>query len=187
MSISGEGVIFLAVLNRLLGGVGGLGCLCLRKLMVYSSLGHSAWVLVCLRQLNFLWLEYYLVYCLIFFCFCYIAFLGEYYHCADIGGVGSFGRGLSVLIVCLRGLPPFRVFVIKVCVLLRLSITGGRIYIFFLLIFSLLTLRYYLRLRINRYIFSSYHKITKKFNSKISLPFYLFLIVNFFCYYIALI
>jgi len=32
----------LIVTNRILGGAGGLGCLCLRRLIVYSSLGQNA-------------------------------------------------------------------------------------------------------------------------------------------------
>jgi len=169
--------------NRLLGGVGGLGCLCLRKLITYSSLGHSAWTLACLRYSDFLWLEYYLIYCFIFFCFCHIAFLGEFYYSNDIGGLCSIGRGLSLIIVCLRGLPPFRVFIIKACVLLSLVLRSAYIFTFFLLSTSLLTLIYYLRLRINSFIFFTRSKITKKV-SLMCFPFYLFLTSNFFSAYV---
>ena len=186
LSVSRENILILLRVNRLLGGIGGLGCLCLRKLILYSSLGHSAWTLACLRHSDFLWLEYYLVYCFIFFCFCYMAFLGEFYYSNDIGGLCAMGRGFSVIMVCLRGLPPFRVFIIKVCVLLRLALTSGYIFVFFLLIAALLTLRYYLRLRVNSYIFFTRRKIIKKPVLGCP-PFYLFLTVNFFSAYIIFI
>jgi len=96
------------------------------------------------------------------------------------------GRGLSAIMVCIRGLPPFRVFIIKVCVLLRLALTSGYIFVFFLLSAALLTLRYYLRLGINSYIFFTRRKITKKLMLGCP-PFYLFTTVNFFSAYIMFI
>lgn len=187
LDTSGESIIFLLAVNSLSGGIGGLGCACLRKLIVYSSLSHSSWILACLRQSDFLWLEYYFVYCLIFFCFCHIAFLGELYHSSDIGGICFSVRGFSVVIVCLRGLPPFRLFMIKVCVLLRLSSTARGVFIFFLLRASLLALLYYLRLRVNSYIFFTRLKITNKQDLKRCISFYLFLMVNLFSAYIMFI
>jgi len=126
------------------------------------------------------------VYSFVFFCFCYVAFLGEFYYSNDIGGLCAMGGGLSSIMVCLRGLPPFRVFIIKVCVLLRLALTSGYIFVFFLLSATLLTLRYYLRLGVNSYIFFNRRKITKKLALGCS-PFYLFIIVNFFSAYIIFI
>jgi len=184
--VSREVILFILVANRLLGGVGGLGCLCLRKLIAYSSLGHSAWTLACLRHSDFVWLEYYLVYCFIFFCFRYIAFIREFYYSRDMGSFSSVSTGFSVVIVCLRGLPPFRVFIIKVCVLLSLATTSGNVFAFFLLRTSLLSLRYYLRLRINSYIFFTRRKVIRKLWIR-SLPFYIFLIVNFFSAYVIFI
>merc|ERR1712121_631560 len=46
-------LIFFVFINCLVGCLGGLGSLCLRKLIVYSSLRHNGWIIRCLKDVTF--------------------------------------------------------------------------------------------------------------------------------------
>jgi len=171
----------LIAVNRVLRGVGGLGCVCLRRLIVYSSLGQNAWILACAFIKDLLWLEYYRVYISILVCTIFGLSSLFLYHIKDLGELRTRGVFLVVIILSLRGLPPFTVFFLKVFVISFLIQTYPPL-AFLLLASSLLRLGYYLRVSVEAYVLK---RDWKAWVASSAPPrwFLLFLTVNFFIVY----
>jgi len=170
-------VIFFVMLNCLVGSLGGLGSLCFRKLIFYSSLGHRGWVLRCISVRDYLWVEYFFIYIIIFFFLVYIFFRDCLYNVKDIKDFTLKNFFVLVLLVSLRGLPPFSIFMIKFYVIYILLGLDSYLLCLVLIIRSLISLYYYLRVRVDRYIFFINRKITI-IDTKIELVYWFILGIN---------
>jgi len=174
----GEGLLFIFI-NCLVGSLGGLGRLCLRKLIFYSSLGHRGWVLRCISIFDYLWFRYFFIYILIFLCLIYIIFFIGAYKVIDIKRYSIKNFFTVILLLTFRGLPPFSIFMMKFYVVLILLDTYLYIIILILIFRSLLRLYYYLRVRLDYYIFFNYKKIFNRFTDSRFVIILIFLL-NFF-------
>ena len=157
-----ENLLFIFI-NCLVGSLGGLGRLCLRKLIFYSSLGHRGWVLRCISIFDYLWFRYFFIYILIFLCLIYIIFFIGAYKVIDIKRYSIKNFFVVILLLTFRGLPPFSIFIIKFYVVLILLDIHLYIIVLILIFRSLLRLYYYLRVRLDYYIFFNYKKIFDRF------------------------
>jgi len=125
-----------------------------------------------------MWFRYFLIYILIFFLLIYIFFSSRIYKVVDIKDYSIRNFLVVILLLTFRGLPPFRIFIIKFYVVLVL-LRSERYLITIMLIFSsLLRVYYYLRIRLDYYIFFNYKKIFKK-PIKNELVILLIFLVNF--------
>ena len=154
-----ESMSLFILANSLVGGLGGLGCLCIRKLIVFSSLGHTGWVLSSIYRIDYLWIEYFLIYILVFSNLVYIFFSKVIYHIKDIKEFSLKNLFIVILLVRFRGLPPFSLFIIKFYVISGLLERVGLFYILVLIFRSLIRLYYYLRVRVDSFITFSYSKV----------------------------
>jgi len=154
-----ESIGLFILANSLVGGLGGLGCLCMRKLIVFSSLGHTGWVLSSIYRIDYLWIEYFLIYILVFSNLVYIFFSKVIYHIKDIKEFSIKNLFIVILLVRFRGLPPFSLFIIKFYVISRLLRRAGLFYILVLMFRSLIRLYYYLRVRVDSFITFNYNKV----------------------------
>nr|QKY75021.1 NADH dehydrogenase subunit 2 [Semimytilus algosus] len=133
----GEFVLLLsASLLAIIGGVGGLNQLSVRAMMSYSSMVHTAWMTVALFSSFSLFLIYWVIYSgsvILMFWGCAIfnkTFLKSKMR----------GYAISCSLFMLSGLPPFLGFFSKVLVFLSVNSVS----LFFCVLGSLISLKYYL-------------------------------------------
>nr|YP_010393235.1 NADH dehydrogenase subunit 2 [Cellana orientalis]UPX89397.1 NADH dehydrogenase subunit 2 [Cellana orientalis] len=138
-------------LSSLVGGIGGMGETCIRSLLGYSSIGHSGWMVYSgiLGFSTFFW--YYCVYFVVSVClFCILGILGS-------GGMGHFnsffkdksfimGFSLMAVFLSLGGIPPMLGFFGKMIVIFNGVFLSNFVFIFLLILGSLMSLYYYLLL-----------------------------------------
>jgi len=178
-------ILIFILLNCLVGGAGGLGCLCLRKLIIYSSFGHIRWIFTSIYCSEFLWREYYLVYISTFILILYI-FLGDVkYYVMDIAKLRIVNFFSVIIILRLSGLPPFSMFILKCYVLFETVILISYFFVLVLILTSLVTLYYYLYLIINLYI-TPREKNSFLRNKKILIVLIIFRVVNLTILYILI-
>lgn len=146
----GEILIYLRIIiSGLIGGVGGINEVSLRKLLVFSSLNHIGWIIIPLVSENEFWFIYFLFYCLMITITIWILRLLKLYYLNQIFSVRvSWANKLTLIITffSLGGLPPLLGFFPKLVVIERRVGRPMVLNLSFIIIISVITLFYYLRI-----------------------------------------
>nr|YP_010248191.1 NADH dehydrogenase subunit 2 [Gonodactylus smithii]QTK16231.1 NADH dehydrogenase subunit 2 [Gonodactylus smithii]UEV87001.1 NADH dehydrogenase subunit 2 [Gonodactylellus affinis] len=145
--------------SALVGALGGINQLMLRKLMAYSSIGHTAWMLSALLISETLWLTYFLVYCLTSATIALFFFHKQAYHLNHLISTSFQNTTQNCImytsLLSLGGLPPFTGFIPKWITIQEISSSTYTFLAFFLILGTLINLYYYLRLTLNSFMMSS--------------------------------
>lgn len=152
-------IIIVISTSALVGALGGINQLILRKLMSYSSIGHTAWMLTTLLIRESLWIIYFGVYCLTSSTIALFFFYKQGYHINHLIPSGFQSNTQTCIIfislLSLGGLPPFTGFLPKWITIQELAISSYSFMAFFLILGTLINLYYYLRLTLGSFMFSS--------------------------------
>ena len=146
MSSFGSNVLFLSVigvLGSIVGGFGGIAQSQFRPLLAYSSIGHIGWIIALIPFSPFIALAYLIFYIFISIPVLFTSFLSNIQSIKHQSQPNIF-MIIFILLPCilsLRGLPPFLGFIPKLIAIISFSSYSLPI---FLIIGSLINLRYYL-------------------------------------------
>lgn len=149
------------ILSALIGRVGGLNQTSLRKIIAYSSINHLGWIIIFI-SININWYKYLIIYSILVSLIC---FFFKKKNIFFINQLNSSSPSLlekfnyTVLFLRIGGLPPFLGFLPKWIVLQRIINSGLYIILILMILLSLITLFYYIRL-ITAYILN-YSTINK--------------------------
>nr|YP_009948647.1 NADH dehydrogenase subunit 2 [Arma custos]QOH97828.1 NADH dehydrogenase subunit 2 [Arma custos] len=163
----------IIVLSVSVGSMGGLNQTSLRKMMAYSSINHLGWLLAINKSMN-LWMIYLVIYSIMIMSVCYLFNKYKFNFINQIMSINMNNMdkfSLFLLMLSMGGLPPFIGFMPK-WLTIQSMINEKEIFIMLIMImFSLITLMYYLRVMTNMYL---------SFNSSIkwSLNYYNYLTVT---------
>lgn len=142
---------FFVIISIIVGGLGGLVQYSIKKIIAYSSINHIGWILIALKININLWLLYYIIYCLlrisivVVFNKLNLNYLKQFVKIRNLRV-----RTLLIIfigILSLGGLPPFIGFIPKWIVLDSIVLNSEIIMSFFIVLTTLISLFYYLRLR----------------------------------------
>nr|AKN78897.1 NADH dehydrogenase subunit 2 [Chromatomyia horticola] len=143
-------IIFCAIASAILGAVGGLNQTSLFKLMAYSSINNISWMLMSMLKSEFIWLSYFLFYCFLTFT---LVLMFNMFNISHINQLTTFSMKSMTFkfivfmnLLSLGGLPPFLGFAPKWLVIQSLTMNNQLITVMILIISSLITLFFYLRL-----------------------------------------
>lgn len=147
-----------ALCSTFVGALGGLNQLSLRKIIAFSSINHMGWIILSILLRTLIWIIYFFIYSLLvlravlYFKMFGIYFLNQIYTSFR----HSFFIKLLVLTVFLSfgGLPPFLGFLPKWLIIQELIRAGMSAMTIFIVIIRLITLYYYLKIRISAYLVS---------------------------------
>nr|YP_007026817.1 NADH dehydrogenase subunit 2 [Metacrangonyx dominicanus]CCI69355.1 NADH dehydrogenase subunit 2 [Metacrangonyx dominicanus] len=148
----------ISIMCALVGAMGGLFTSSLRKIMVFSSVSHSAWMILGLVSSIYLWLMYFIFYSLILFS---VLFMFKYLNMSNLNHMFmklSFVISLSVgvSLLSMGGMPPLSGFIPKF-ILLSEFILMFNYFMFFVLLTSVfVSLFFYSRIFILNFIFLNY-------------------------------
>nr|YP_010384348.1 NADH dehydrogenase subunit 2 [Alima pacifica]UGW52249.1 NADH dehydrogenase subunit 2 [Alima pacifica] len=152
-------VLVAAITSAMVGALGGINQLMLRKLMAYSSIGHTAWMLTTLLISESLWFIYFSVYCVVSVTITMFFYYKQAYHLTHLISSSSQNTNQSVImfmsLLSLGGLPPFTGFIPKWITIQELISTGYIFLSFFLILGTLINLYYYLRLTLSTFMMNS--------------------------------
>ena len=171
------------IISAVVGALGGLNQTLLRKLLAYSSINHIAWIISALIISERIWLIYFTLYSLISLSVVSMLHFTQTFHfnhlINKIAAKPAFKISLFISLLSLGGLPPFTGFVPKWLVIQQLCITKNFLLVLILLVSSLFTLFYYLRITLGSLMLSSIKiKWTIKINIELKIIF-IATIVNF--------
>nr|YP_010164373.1 NADH dehydrogenase subunit 2 [Scyra compressipes]QRM82011.1 NADH dehydrogenase subunit 2 [Scyra compressipes] len=179
-SLINKMLLLSSILSAIVGALGGLNTLNLRKIIAFSSINHMSWMLIALI-INFsLWFLYFFIYSIIASSLVVLFNLQQSYFFSDIfnyyqpKSFFSFINPLALL--SLGGLPPFTGFIPKWIIIQAMLQSHMYITLLFLLSSALVTLYYYLRISIPFFTMFSFSLF---FSSKQEIPMFLFMFLIF--------
>nr|YP_010489367.1 NADH dehydrogenase subunit 2 [Lauridromia dehaani]UWM10778.1 NADH dehydrogenase subunit 2 [Lauridromia dehaani] len=143
-------ILLSAILSALIGALGGVNQMNLRKIMAYSSINHMAWMLTAISISENLWILYFIFYSFISSSVILLFNSIKAYHFSNMFSNLNHSSFLIILtpmtLLSLGGLPPFSGFIPK-WLLIQMLINENLFFmLFFLLLSALVTLFFYLRI-----------------------------------------
>nr|YP_002735070.1 NADH dehydrogenase subunit 2 [Riptortus pedestris]ABZ02112.1 NADH dehydrogenase subunit 2 [Riptortus pedestris] len=149
-------IYIIAMTSAIMGAIGGLNQTSLRKILAYSSINHLGWMLM-FMSMNFSWYKYLLLYSIMIMLLCTILSENNIYFMNQVNlkSPSIMEKYLVIMmLLSLGGLPPFIGFLPKWMVIQSMVETNLYFPLILMMLTSLLTLFYYLR--ILSYIIMSY-------------------------------
>nr|YP_010716020.1 NADH dehydrogenase subunit 2 [Lophosia angusticauda]WDE75725.1 NADH dehydrogenase subunit 2 [Lophosia angusticauda] len=189
-------IIFSIFMSITIGALGGLNQTSLRKLMAYSSINHLGWLQASMYDSNKTLIIYFLFYVFLTFSMIFMFNMFQITHITQLFTLFFHSKYMKTFmmfnLLSLGGLPPFLGFFPKWMVIQFLSFNNQIILLMAMILTTLITLYFYLRLTYSSFMFnyyeinwmnySMYNKIFMKFLMAISLmsTFGLFLISSMY-------
>nr|WKU83917.1 NADH dehydrogenase subunit 2 [Doros destillatorius] len=148
------------LLSTIIGSLGGLNQTSLRKLMAFSSINHLSWMLMSMYSNESLWISYYLFYTFLSFNLIFLFNMFKLFHINQLFSLFIFNKYLKFSLVLnmlsLGGLPPFLGFIPKWLTIQYLTFNNQLFMMTIMILMTLLTLFYYLRLCYTTFMLNCY-------------------------------
>nr|YP_010852795.1 NADH dehydrogenase subunit 2 [Argestina inconstans]WGL40201.1 NADH dehydrogenase subunit 2 [Argestina inconstans]WHS18941.1 NADH dehydrogenase subunit 2 [Argestina inconstans] len=174
-------LMFIMILNVLIGAIGGFNQTSLRKLMAFSSINNLGWMLSALLISENLWMTYFFFYSFIISIMCFLFYMMNIFYINQMFNFNiNFYLKFMIMInfLSLGGLPPFLGFFPKWLIINFLVLTKLYVVSFFFIMMSLIMLIFYIRI-----IYSSFMFFSFKFKwFKIHIKNKFFMLINFFSF-----
>nr|YP_009182740.1 NADH dehydrogenase subunit 2 [Lethe albolineata]YP_009938289.1 NADH dehydrogenase subunit 2 [Lethe hayashii]AHH34391.1 NADH dehydrogenase subunit 2 [Lethe albolineata]QNU07708.1 NADH dehydrogenase subunit 2 [Lethe hayashii] len=172
-------LMFIMILNVLIGAIGGFNQTSLRKLMAFSSINNLGWMLSALLISENLWMIYFFLYSFLISIMCFLFYMLNIFYINQMFNFNiNFSIKFSIMInfLSLGGLPPFLGFFPKWLIINFLILNKLYIISFFFIFMSLIMLIFYIRI-----IYSSFMFFSLKFKwFKIFVKNNFLILINFF-------
>nr|YP_010944274.1 NADH dehydrogenase subunit 2 [Willemoesia forceps]WLW41809.1 NADH dehydrogenase subunit 2 [Willemoesia forceps] len=143
-------ISFIAILSAIIGALGGLNQTKLRKLMAFSSINHMAWMLSAILMSHSSWILYFAFYFFMTFSILILFFHLKTFFFSQLLNLYTIPLylklSLSISLLSLGGLPPFSGFFPKWLLIQEMISYKYYFFLFVLLISTLITLYFYLRM-----------------------------------------
>nr|YP_010725879.1 NADH dehydrogenase subunit 2 [Nihonogomphus lieftincki]WDY83481.1 NADH dehydrogenase subunit 2 [Nihonogomphus lieftincki] len=164
--------IVIIILCVIVGSIGGLNQISLRKLMAYSSISHLGWMISAMLISTNYWIMYFIIYVLLNMAVTYIfnnqslfQLSQTYYNNSDT--MIKFSMFISML--SLGGLPPFLGFLPKWIVIQNMVIMNYILLVLIMVMTTLITLYFYLRVMFGAFMFMNQDTTWPNYSIKNSL------------------
>nr|QLY90110.1 NADH dehydrogenase subunit 2 [Micromorphus albipes] len=138
------------ILSTMIGALGGLNQTSMRKIMAFSSINHLGWILSAMYVNEKLWILYFMIYSFISINVAMMFNMYKLFHFNQLFSVMKFNSNLKIIsmmnLLSLGGLPPFLGFIPKWLIIQELSCKMQMITIFIMIMMTLITLFFYMRM-----------------------------------------
>nr|AXS64796.1 NADH dehydrogenase subunit 2 [Phalacridae sp. KM-2017] len=145
--------MFIIICSSLIGGILGINQISLRKILTFSSINHISWMLSSMLISNNFWMIYFLIYSIITTSIILIFNKLGMFHIFQLFNFNESDKMINFLFMLiflsLGGLPPFLGFFSKWIVIYGLILIKIYVISFLMIVVTLITLFFYLRLMFN--------------------------------------
>nr|APX39901.1 NADH dehydrogenase subunit 2 [Stylosomus rugithorax] len=161
-------MIFLVIIISLVvGGLFGINQVSLRKIMAYSSINHIGWMITAMMSLKSLWIIYFFIYSGITTNIIIILNSGNLSKISQIPLIFKTSKinslFFSMNFLSLGGLPPFLGFLPKWLTIQQLIFSSQWVLTAMMVILTLITLYFYLRMSFSSMMMSMDSSLSKNF------------------------
>nr|QNV11656.1 NADH dehydrogenase subunit 2 [Coenosia mollicula] len=166
-------IIISVILSSIIGAMGGLNQTSLRKLMAYSSINHLGWMLAAMYSNIMLWMIYFLFYSFLTFSMIFMFNMFKLSHINQLFLLFFNNKNMKFVLffnlLSLGGLPPFLGFFPKLMVIQLLTINNQLFLLMVMVLMTLITLYFYLRLCYSTFMLNYYESNWMNFSMHKSL------------------
>nr|QBF01178.1 NADH dehydrogenase subunit 2 [Stegana euryphylla] len=178
-------LLFMSIiLSVIMGSLGGLNQSSLRKLMAFSSINHLGWMLMALNSNESIWLIYFLMYSFLSFTLTFMFNNFKIFHFNQMFSLFFNSKILKFILfmnfLSLGGLPPFLGFLPKWLVIQQLSMENQYFMLSILMMTTLITLFFYLRICYSAFMLNYYENNWLINMQMKTMTYNLYLIMSFF-------
>nr|AXS66369.1 NADH dehydrogenase subunit 2 [Cucujoidea sp. 12 KM-2017] len=163
-------ISMIIVISMLISGLMGLNQLSLRKILAYSSINHIGWMLSTIFMNQSIWMNYFLIYSLTSINIIFILNFFKIFFIQQLFVNLNYNKQIKMFFsfnfLSLGGLPPFIGFLPKWLTIQALVEKNFYLISFFMVIFTLLTLFFYLRIIFNILTLNSSNLILPNLKTK---------------------
>nr|AYP72646.1 NADH dehydrogenase subunit 2 [Luperus sp. EMHAU-15070805] len=155
----------IIIISSIISGIMGFNQISLRKLMAYSSINHIAWMLASMLNYKTIWFNYFMIYSIISINIIILFYYLNIFYLNQLLITINSNKLVKLLFIMnfmsLGGLPPFLGFMPKWLVVNNLI--NGNYYMMstILIIFTLVTLYFYMRITFSSLMISLNENIIK--------------------------
>nr|ASY98275.1 NADH dehydrogenase subunit 2 [Acontista multicolor] len=158
----------IIMLSGIIGAIGGFNQISLRKIMAFSSINHIGWMLVALMMGSNMWMTYFQIYSInILIIFSLLSSTNSSYILQSFNFMNNkklMKIVIFITILSLGGLPPLLGFFPK-WIIIEAMIYNSLIFTAFILVMtSLLTLFYYMRMMYSTMLISNVEMLWSNYN-----------------------
>nr|AVN68215.1 NADH dehydrogenase subunit 2 [Paranauphoeta circumdata] len=149
-------LITFIILSVMIGSLGGYNQVSTRKILTYSSINHMGWMLMAMIMGEQMWMLYFMIYTILTLSIIMIlapyqiSFINQTLLISSNSKMIKFLLFTSLL--SLGGLPPFLGFLPKWMVIQFMTVNGSYLVVSIIVVLSLITLYYYLRVAYSSFI-----------------------------------
>lgn len=156
-----KSILFWCILfSIIIGSLGGFNQTSLRKLITFSSINHLGWILISIYSNESLWINYFIFYTFLSFNLIFLFNIFKLFHINQLFSLFIFNKSLKfslfLNLLSLGGLPPFLGFIPKWLTIQYLTFNNQLFLISVIIVITLLTLFFYLRLCYTAFILNYY-------------------------------
>nr|YP_004021605.1 NADH dehydrogenase subunit 2 [Entoria okinawaensis]BAJ24426.1 NADH dehydrogenase subunit 2 [Entoria okinawaensis] len=168
-------MILAMIMSITVGAIGGLNQTSLRKLMAYSSISNSAWMLMAVMVSENMWMMYFTFYAIMTITFTLTMNKNKIYHMNQLMSMNESTLIKFILMMnmlSISGLPPMMGFLPKWLIIQSTMNLMQMVIVTMMVMLTLLTVYYYLRIMFSTMLLSNTeHKwnINYKINYKINM------------------
>nr|ATV91642.1 NADH dehydrogenase subunit 2 [Stegana jiajinshanensis] len=172
------------IMSVIIGSLGGLNQSSLRKLMAFSSINHLGWMLMALNSNETIWLIYFLMYSFLSFVLTFMFNNFKIFHFNQMFSLFFNSKTLKFILfmnfLSLGGLPPFLGFLPKWLVIQQLSLENQYFMLMILVMSTLITLFFYLRICYSSFMLNYYENNWLINMQMKNLSYNMYLVMSFF-------
>nr|YP_009441695.1 NADH dehydrogenase subunit 2 [Hydrochus carinatus]AOY39227.1 NADH dehydrogenase subunit 2 [Hydrochus carinatus] len=149
----------IIILCMLISGIMGINQISLRKIMAYSSINHMGWMISTFFFIETMWIYYFMIYTIITINLSFMFMKFNIFYLNQLYSILKENIFIKLFFILnfmnLGGLPPFLGFLPKWITVQTLIINKFYILSFFMMILTLLTLYFYMRITFSTILLSS--------------------------------
>nr|ARH54996.1 NADH dehydrogenase subunit 2 [Dorytomus tortrix] len=171
LSYSTHAITFLSIIiifSSMVSGLQGINQTCLRKILAYSSINHVSWMIAAILNSVTVWVYYFIIYCIINTNILVILYMHKIYFINQLSMIFSKNKKIKFFFMLnflsLGGLPPFLGFFPKWITMNFMIKNEYYTLSVILIIFTLISLYFYLRITFSSFNFNSEESLIKIFN-----------------------
>nr|YP_054531.1 NADH dehydrogenase subunit 2 [Thermobia domestica]AAT69280.1 NADH dehydrogenase subunit 2 [Thermobia domestica] len=161
-SLKPTNLIYLTLtLSLLVGSIGGLNQTSLRKIMAFSSINHTGWMLMALLLSDMAWSLYFLFYALLSAMAVTLFAMNKMFHINQTFSnkiVVTTKLAIFTSLLSLGGLPPFLGFLPKWIIIMKTAEQMSFIILTLMVMTALITLFYYMRIAYAAFIINHHNQ-----------------------------
>nr|YP_010535098.1 NADH dehydrogenase subunit 2 [Aelia sibirica]UYA97065.1 NADH dehydrogenase subunit 2 [Aelia sibirica] len=142
------------MLSVVIGSLGGINQMSLRKMMAYSSINHLGWMLAINKNIH-LWMIYFTVYSIMIMIMCQTFNKMKIYFINQMSSLNmnnTMKIMLFIMMMSMGGMPPFIGFLPKWIVIQSMMNSEEMFLIMMMIMFSLIPLMFYIRVMTNMFM-----------------------------------